>query len=58
MNLGRHHRGYGRSGQEKNTLTLPEFEPRTVQPIAWSLYWPPYTGSTRKWMKKLCAKNG
>ena len=34
---------------EKNLLPLPGFEPRTVQPIAESLYWIHYCGPSRKW---------
>jgi len=30
--------GLGIFGLEKYLMSLPEFEPRTVEPAAWSLY--------------------
>jgi hypothetical protein len=36
---GKHHSGSGRLGEGRNLLALPGFKPRTVPPVAQSLYW-------------------
>ena len=41
-------------GEENNFLRLPTFESRTVQPVAWLLYWPHYTGCSQTRMFSKC----
>jgi hypothetical protein len=38
MGLGWHQNWSGHFGEEKNLLHLPEFEPRTIQPVAQFLF--------------------
>jgi hypothetical protein len=43
----------GRSGRVRKISPLPGFDPRTIQPVAQSLYWLSYPGSWHNWVDSL-----